>query len=67
MIKRWRARRIRTQAFPVEMDRVKQELTVRLDSIQKTSMDSANKLKEMEPEQTSIQNEQKICKIVCLN
>ena len=59
MIKRWRARRIRTQAFPAEMDRVKQELTVRLDSIQKISMDSANKLKEMEPEQTSIQNEQK--------
>ena len=59
MIKRWRARRIRTQAFPAEMDRVKQELTVRLDSIQKTSMDSASKLKEMEPEQTSIQNEQK--------
>ena len=59
MIKRWRARRIRTQAFPAEMDRVKQELTVRLDSIQKTSMDSTSKLKEMEPEQTSIQNEQK--------
>ena len=59
MIKRWKARRLRTQAFPAEMDRVKQELTVRLDSIQKISMDSANKLKEMEPEQTSIQNEQK--------
>ena len=62
MIKRWRARRLRTQAFPAEMDRVKQELTVSLDSIQKISMDSANKLKEMEPEQTSIQNEQKILK-----
>ena len=59
MIKRWRARRLRTQAFPAEMDRVKQELTVRLDFIQKISMDSANKLKEMELEQTSIQNEQK--------
>ena len=62
MVKRWRARRLRTQAFPGEMDRVKQELTVRLDSIKKISMDSANKLKEMEPEQTSIQNEQKILK-----
>ena len=62
MVKRRRAMRLRTQAFPAEMDRVKQELTVRLDSIQKISMDSANKLKEMEPEQTSIQNEQKILK-----
>ena len=59
MIKQWRARQLRRQAFPAEMDRVKQELTVRLDSIKKISMDSANKLKEMEPEQTSIQNEQK--------
>ena len=62
MIKQWRARQLRRQAFPAEMDRVKQELTVRLDSIEKISMDSANKLKEMEPEQTSIQNEQKILK-----
>ena len=59
LVKRWKEMWRRTQAFPGEMDQVKQELTVRLDSIRKTSMDFANKLKEMESEQTSIQNEQK--------
>ena len=59
MVKWWKSMWLRTQAFLTEMDRVKQELTVRLDSIQKISIDSANKLEKMTHEQTSIQNEQK--------
>ena len=58
-VKQWRAMRLSTQVFLAEMNRVKQELTVRSDSIEKISIDSANKLKKLEPEQTSIQNEQK--------
>lgn len=58
-VKQWRAMRLSTQAFPAEIDRVKQELTIRLDSIDRVSVDSSNKLKEMAPEQTLIQNEQK--------
>ena len=59
MVRQWKAMWQKTQTLSTDINHLAHELRGKLDAIQKISMGNANKFKEIEPIQASIQKGQK--------
>ena len=59
MVRQWKAMWQKIQTLSTDINHLTHELSGKLDAIQKISMGNANKFKEIEPIQTSIQKDQK--------